>query len=80
MLVSVSVARSMGWDGILGCAVSGDLQERRRSSLQRGSKGRRNEGEGMDVYGAIGPNVLLARKMKYWRRVVVERREVRVGV
>jgi len=60
MLVSVSVARSIGWDGILGCAVSGDHQE-------RGSKGGRDEGEGMDVYGAMGPNVLLARKMKYWR-------------
>ena len=76
MLVSLFVARSVGWDGILRCAVSGDLQLIWRSSSQREVVGElgRNKGGKKDVYRAIGPKVHLARRMKCSRRVVVERR------
>ena len=74
MLVSLFVARLVGWDGILRCAVSGDLQLRQRSLVQREVVGKlgRNKGERKDVYCTIGPKVHLARRMRCSRRVVVE--------
>jgi len=80
MLVALFVARSVGWDGISRCGVSGDLQLRRRSSLKREVVGElgRNKGGRKDVYRTIGPKVHLARRMKCSRRVVVERREMQL--